>query len=184
MLWEAMRLCVVTDIHGFPAPAECLSSSLQSSPDVVRFALNDLCGQPELSGEALHQHLFTEDGISEVVRTLRYELKGDLFGLGYSAGGTAIWRAAKAGLQFRGIFCVSSTRLREESSISMPNHVFFGSEDNNRPSAEWLSTVPFRQTVFPGAEHTYYLQPDSDASGETRMKIEDNMQNLSKMDKG
>ena len=166
-----MRLCIVTDIHIRPSPEECFSARLAASPDVTRFALNELCGRPDLAGEELHRHLFDHGGMGDAVSALMQALDGDFFGLGYSAGGTAIWRAAAEGLPFTAIFCVSSTRLREEKPIATPNHVFFGMEDKNKPSPKWLSTIPSRVTVFQGVGHTYYLQPESDAGRKTCAQI-------------
>jgi hypothetical protein len=176
-----MRFCVVTDIHSRPTQAECLSMHLSAFAAPARFALNELCGRPDLKGEALHKHLFHEGGISDAVVALRETLDSGFVGLGYSAGGTLLWRAAAQGLPFASIFCISSTRLRNETSIATPNHVFFGAEDPNKPAAEWLSTVPDRSIVFPDAGHGYYLHPETEAARKTQTMI---LQNISKLSTG
>lgn len=173
-----MRLCVVTDIFSLPAPAECLSTGLSILPDVTRFELNALCGRPDLTGEALHRHLFEESGMDVAVRALRQAWDGEAFALGYSAGGTAIWRAVAEGLPFAGVFCVSSTRLRGERRIAARNHVFFGAGDRNRPSSEWLASVPGQATIFQGVGHNYYLQPSSDAVRGTCAAISQDMRSI------
>ncbi|QDL91687.1 alpha/beta hydrolase [Paroceanicella profunda] len=166
-----MKICVVTDIHDRPGPGACIASGLHPLPGVMRLSLSGLCGRPDLSGEALHRHLFQEGGMGEVVHALRRKVEGCRIGIGYSAGGTAIWRAAAAGLPFEAIFCVSSTRLREEGAISTPNHVFFGAGDHGKPSAEWLSAVPGEATIFDAVGHAYYLDPASEAARATRAVI-------------
>ena len=176
--YPIMKFCVVTDIHDQPSQEQCFSTKIETSSGVVRLALNELCGRPNLSGEALHQHLFTHGGMDEAVSVLRQTLKGHFVGLGYSAGGTAVWRAAAAGFPFTAIFCVSSTRLRDEVSITIPNHVFFGAEDQRKPSYEWLSKIPDRSTVFDEVGHTYYLHSGSNAVCETRARILEDMQRL------
>lgn len=173
-----MRMCVVTDIHGQPAADHCISDRLSCAPDVIRFALNELCGRSDLTGEALHRHLFVEGAFDKAVASLKERLTAGMYGLGYSAGGAAIWRAAAEGLPFAAIFCVSSTRLRNEAPITIPNHVFFGAEDPNKPSPNWLATVPDQATVFEKAGHSYYLQTASDAVHKTCGKISQEINGL------
>nr|WP_321444172.1 hypothetical protein [uncultured Cohaesibacter sp.] len=173
----SMRLYVVTDIHNEPTQEKCLSLRLGSSISVIRLALNELCNRPDLTGEALHRHLFHLGGMDEVVDVLKQTISEVGVGLGYSAGGTAIWRACAAGCSFNSVFCVSSTRLREEFSISAPNHVFFGAEDQSKPNSRWLETVPDRFTVFGGVGHSYYLQSASEAACQTVAHISNGMEN-------
>ncbi|GIT92878.1 hypothetical protein JANAI62_33360 [Jannaschia pagri] len=92
-------------------------------------------------------------------------------GLGYSAGGTALWRAVQQGAPLSHLFCVSSTRLRSEGPIAIPHRVFFGAEDPARPNDAWVRQVPKRATVFDGAAHDYYLDTASRAVRETERRI-------------
>ncbi len=166
-----MKLYVVTDIHTHPAAEQCISARLVPAPDVTRLALNALCGRPDLSGAALHRHLFMNDGMEDAVRVLGQTLQDGAIGLGYSAGGTAMWRAVNAGSALTAIFCVSSTRLRDEAAIATPNRVFFGADDPGKPSPEWLSTVPDQWTVFDAAPHDYYRHAASDAAQQTCLQV-------------
>ncbi len=150
------RLIVVTDIHGAPDPQTCLSRDL---PVAARLSLADLCGRAELSGEALHHHLFENDGMTTAVKTLSrfLDTSAPLVGLGYSAGGTALWRAvAQETAPLRGLMCVSSTRLRNEGPIAIPNMVVFGENDPGRPSRTWCTDVPQRAAILPNADHAFY----------------------------
>ncbi|HAT86385.1 MAG TPA: hypothetical protein DCS30_10840 [Rhizobiales bacterium] len=115
-------------------------------------------------GDALHHHLFTDGGMDKAVRNLMSHWGKDHWGLGYSAGGTVLWKAAARGHAFSGIFCVSSTRLRNEGAIETPHHVFFGNKDPNKPASEWLSTVPKQYTLLNDAGHNYYLDAHSTAT--------------------
>lgn len=173
-----MKLYVVTDIHDEPKQEQCLSLRLESSTGVIRLALNELCNRPDLTGEALHRYLFRHSGMDEVVGSLKQTISEDAVGLGYSAGGTAIWRSAASGCSFNSVFCVSSTRLREELSISAPNHVFFGAEDQSKPNFRWLESVPDQFTVFDGIGHNYYLQSASEAVCQTVDQISKGMKYL------
>jgi len=169
-LGSEVRLLVVTDIHGAPDEALCLSAGLSG---VERLSLSELCGQPTLSGEALHQHLFHEGGMARAVRKLcdMPASQRSLIGLGYSAGGTALWKAAQAGVPLTGLICVSSTRLRDESAIGVPTQVFFGETDPGRPSEDWLVSVPDKATVLPNAAHAFYADADHPARADVIREI-------------
>ncbi|WP_299423436.1 hypothetical protein [uncultured Shimia sp.] len=165
-----MRLLVVTDIHGAPDEELCLSAGLSG---VERLSLAALCGQPTLSGEALHHHLFQEDGMARAVRKL-CDMMADqrpLIGLGYSAGGTALWKAVHAGMPLSGLICVSSTRLRDETALSIPTQVYFGDGDPGCPSKDWLTTVPSAATLLPSAAHTFYADADHPARAQVAAEI-------------
>ena len=140
-----MKLFVVSDIFCKPELPSCLSTRLPLADQVSHHALNELAGRPELSGEALHRYLFQDRGMNKAVATLTEMMTKEkhCFGLGYSAGGTALWKAAAfQAVPLLGLFCVSSTRLRDETAIPVPAHVFFGSQDPGRPSLEWLRQCP------------------------------------------
>lgn len=165
-----VSLIVVTDIHGAPDEGLCLSEGLS---EVGRLSLAELCDQPRLSGEALHHHLFQEDGMARAVRRL-CDMMADqpaLIGLGYSAGGTALWQAAQAGAQLSCLICVSSTRLRDESALSIPTQVFFGDKDPGRPATGWLTTVPTTATLLSNAAHAFYADADHPARTQVASEI-------------
>lgn len=157
-----VSLIIVIDIHGAPDENLCPIAGLSG---VERLSLAELCGQPTLSSEALHHHLFQEDGMAAVVRSLRGTLAKHppLIGLGYSAGGTALWKAVQAGAPLAGLICVSSTRLRDESALSIQTQVYFGDDDPGRPSKDWLTTVPTAATLLPNAAHAFYAELDHPA---------------------
>ncbi|WP_412553277.1 hypothetical protein [Shimia sp. MIT1388] len=167
-----MRLLVVTDIHGAPDENLCLSAGLSG---VERLSLAGLCDQPTLSGEALHHHLFQEEGMARAVRRL-CDMMADqpaLISLGYSAGGTALWKAVLAGAPLSGLICVSSTRLRDESALPIPTQVYFGGDDPGRPSEAWLTTVPTTATLLPSAAHAFYADADHQARAQVAADIAD-----------
>ncbi len=165
-----VSLIVVTDIHGAPNENLCLSAVLSG---VERLSLSELCGQPTLSGEALHHHLFQGEGMARAVSTLRDMMaeRSSLIGLGYSAGGTALWRAVHAGAPLSGLICVSSTRLRDESALSIPTQVYFGDNDPGCPSKDWLTTVPTIATLLPNAAHAFYADADHPARAQVAADI-------------
>lgn len=165
-----VSLIVVTDIHGAPDENLCPSAGLSG---VERLSLAALCGQPTLSGEALHHHLFQEEGMARAVSTLRDMMaeRSSLIGLGYSAGGTALWKAVHAGTLLSGLICVSSTRLRDESALSIPTQVYFGDIDPGRPSKDWLSTVPTTANLLPSAAHAFYAEANHPARAQMAAEV-------------
>lgn len=173
-----MKLCVVTDIHRRPEQGLCVSRAFDRSVEVERFSLSALCGRVDLSGDALHGHLFEAGGMDIVVKALCARLCGNTIGLGYSAGGTALWRAVSSGGNLAALACVSSTRLRDEGPIAVPSLVFFGAEDKRRPSDHWLASVPDRAVVLPDAGHDYYLSPETDAMRRTLSVLSDYLRAL------
>jgi dienelactone hydrolase len=129
--------------------------------------------RPDLHGEALHHHLFQEGGIAVAVQRLHSLITNapPLIGLGYSAGGTALWQAVRAGARLSGLLCISSTRLRNEGTIPIPNAVVFGENDPGRPSKEWLATVPQHATLLPDADHAFYADGTHTALPDLRNKL-------------
>jgi len=159
-----MHVLVITDIWLRPEPERCILTKHASEHVVERVALSDLCGRPDLSGEALHQYLFEQGGAKVAIDTLLARPNTGGFGLGYSAGGTILWRAVAGGLPLMGLICVSSTRLREEGPVAAPTHVFFGTQDMRKPSQDWLSYTPDQHTILEGVGHDYYQHPDPEVS--------------------
>lgn len=178
-----MKLCVVTDIHSQPTLLNCLSRKLPMVDEITRFTLSELSEKPDLLGEDLHHHLFTQGGMKTAVRNLMNNWEVGNWGLGYSAGGTALWQATASGHDFEGIFCVSSTRLRNEDKIDIPHHIFFGTEDQNRPAISWLYTVPQNFTLIEDVGHTYYLETESEAVNLTVQAIANKINTLTSASK-
>jgi hypothetical protein len=148
-------LVVVGDIFGFlPDPAD-LPGGAVAGHRLWRLA--DLAGRPDLDGEALHGHLFAGGGLATVVERLAATEARGMVGLGFSAGGTALWRAVAAGLDLAALVCVSSTRLGEEiEPPAIPTRVFWGGRDPRRPPEAWNAAIPTDAVTFPEAEHAFY----------------------------
>jgi hypothetical protein len=157
------ELLVVSDIFGFPKSFTDLLALGRRANRLHRcFELPDLSGHPELIGDRLHNHLFAHDGLELILERL-LDIRGDgLVGLGYSAGGTALWHAVSRGLKLKALICVSSTRLRHETSpLPIQTHVFWGGKDENRPSEAWNKAIPTSSTTYADAAHGFYQDPDA-----------------------
>lgn len=158
------QLLVVGDIHGFPETFVKLLDVGSFEHRVLQLA--DLSGRPDLRGDDLHDHLVNKDGMQHAVRALR-EINGrPCFGIGFSSGGTALWSAVKEGLEIQALICVSSTRLRFETSpLNIPTMVFWGELDPHRPTEIWNDAVPECCKIYAGKQHDFYrvdaLAPNS-----------------------
>lgn len=66
-----MRVLVVTDIHGKPGAAACLSRHLPGREQLVirTFGLPELLGE-NCTGERLHRHLVEGDGFVRAAKRL------------------------------------------------------------------------------------------------------------------
>lgn len=156
-----MRIILVSDIHGLPQSADWLGEGVDT--EIVK--LSAAAGAEPLSGEALHHHLLTAGGMETAVEHLLALGGADVVGLGFSAGGTALWRAVARGMPLQTLVCVSSTRLRLETSrLPIPVHTFWGGADPNAPDEIWRGTVPTSSRVYQDRDHGFYQQTDGDAA--------------------
>lgn len=166
-----MTLLVVTDIHRAPSPEICFSAELAATHPVRHLHLADLCNRPDLSGEALHKHLFLGEGLAQVTAALVAFSNKETIPIGYSAGGTALWQAVQQGMQMARLICVSSTRLRDAGPIDTQHHVIFGQDDPGRPTQDWLDHVPQSYDLIPDAGHAFYTDPQSHAYAQGRQAL-------------
>jgi hypothetical protein len=151
------RFIVVPDIYGLPSNMGWLSEN--HALDCL--ALSALSDRPNFTGHDLHSHLFERDGMQAATSRLRGFSGSDLVGIGFSAGGTALWQAVSQGLELQKLVCVSSTRLRfERVSLHIPTHTFWGELDENRPDEEWCHTIPASSHVYDGLAHGFYQDGD------------------------
>lgn len=128
--------------------------------------LSDLSGKPELNAEQLHNYLFEQEGMRQVVRKLCDVSGDDLVGLGYSAEGTAPWRAVREGLLLKKLIRVSSTRLRHERvRLAVPAITLWRELDAHRPDDEWYRLVPSRSIVYQIWGHNFYDGTNASTAG-------------------
>jgi len=157
-----VKCIVVTDIHGLPTEEACFLSGLGPSVTIQRIGLADLLGV-HLRGEELYRHLVENGGFDKAVtRTLELFGAADI-GLGYSSGGAVLWKSVLRGLPLKRLVCISSTRLRDETSNAMriPTLAVFGDQDNARPPVSWGSGGVLEVVLLPQAEHAFYCTRDA-----------------------
>ncbi|ASY63155.1 hypothetical protein SJ05684_c17130 [Sinorhizobium sojae CCBAU 05684] len=151
---------MVTDIHGKPGAADCLSRQF---PGRARMVVRTI-GLPELlgvdcTGEGLHRHLVAGDGFVRAAQRLVDVAEDADVALGYSAGGMVLWQAALHGFSLARLICLSSTRLRQVSAATMPVPALaiFGQSDSNRPADTWNAGSGVETFIIPRAGHEFYV---------------------------
>jgi len=154
-----MRFLIVTDIHGRPGFANCLSRRLSSRRQMIvrTISLSELVGV-DCAGETLHRRLVDGDGFARAARHLIDLAEHADVALGYSAGGMVLWQSVLFGLSIDRLICISSTRLRQVSAAAVPIPVLavFGEEDRNRPPDAWGTCSHVQTYVISGAGHDFY----------------------------
>lgn len=108
----------------------------------------------------LHEQ-FVNGGIERAVANLLISEKEKINILAFSVGGTIAWKAALKGLNVENLFAVSSTRLRYENEI--PNStikLYFGENDNNKPTDDWFGKISVDFEIIKNREHHFYTEMD------------------------
>jgi pimeloyl-ACP methyl ester carboxylesterase len=147
---------IIGDIHDAPAPCQCLRRPMATQP-VRRLSIRDLL--PSSQCEAgVHQAL-VNGGYGSAAARLANEFPRAAVGLGYSAGGTLLWKAVRLGMQVEALICIASTRLRDEDpkEIQVPTLVVSGGHDPFAPGEDWAIGSNVRHIVLRGCEHGFYI---------------------------
>lgn len=151
------KLLIVPDIFNYPATHDTLFQRMVQGQSYCYMPLAELSDGVGLKGEDLHRHLFDKGGIDIAWRRLNVLSERGWIGVGFSAGGTVLWKAAVDSVLLSALVCISSTRLRfETAGLSIPSQLYWGELDSNRPSSDWHETYSDAHTVFSGAGHDFY----------------------------
>ncbi len=107
--------------------------------------------------QSIHEQ-FKKTGIENAVNSLlKVEKQTIDIAIGFSIGGTILWKAILKGLKVKRLIGISATRLRLESrKIPCSSKLYFGLLDQYKPSAEWLETMPTDYEVLENRHHDMY----------------------------
>ncbi|MDW7693828.1 hypothetical protein R9C00_03645 [Flammeovirgaceae bacterium SG7u.111] len=110
--------------------------------------------------EALHAQ-FVGGGIERAVEKLLDVEKEEVSVLAFSIGGTIAWKAGLNGLKINTLFAISSTRLRREAQKPPCQvNLYFGEEDQFKPSADWFEELKLSRTLVKGKGHLIYTESE------------------------
>jgi dienelactone hydrolase len=158
------RLIILSDLWG-KEKSDWVSVYVELLKDKFEIQYYDCCELGEIdkttyTEENLHSQ-FINGGIEKAVANLLKAEKNEIDVLGFSIGGTVAWKSALKELNVRRLFAVSSTRLRYENEISNGAvKLYYGENDNNKPSNDWFEKHSMDFEIVKNMEHSFYTQKD------------------------
>lgn len=156
------RLIILSDLWGEQKSAwiSGYTKRLNKIFDVIYY---DCCELGEIDISIYDQDIihsqFIKSGIEKATKRL-LELEIEKINiLAFSIGGVIAWKSGLNGLKIDNFYAVSSTRLRKETKKPNGNlKVYFGSEDNYRPKAEWFNELNISNRIIQKQHHEMYKQ--------------------------
>ncbi len=109
--------------------------------------------------KALH-HQFVNGGIERASHKLAELVQEEVHTLAFSIGGTIAWQFGLQTGNIKSLTAISSTRLRyekvkPETSIKL----WYGEDDNYRPSKDWFDQMEIECEIISGQGHLVYREP-------------------------
>jgi len=163
------KIIIVSDIHGlnsiqFTKWIQEYKRHLSDKYDIVIYdatVLASISVSNSYNGEEEIHRQFINGGIERAVNRLILPENKNSIGVGFSIGGTILWKAALKGLGISELICFSSTRIRYESD--KPNcriKLIFGQNDAYQPGEEWYKKMGLKVDVLPDLGHNFYSSPN------------------------
>lgn len=161
------RLIILSDLWGVRKSA-WLNNYTNILNDRFDIQYYDSCilGEIDISdynGENLHQQ-FVNGGIEIAVDNMMKLEKDPIDVFAFSIGGVIAWKFGIRSDNLKTLTCVSSTRLRKE--IKRPKgrvDLYYGNEDDYKPSQEWLDDMNVHYEIILNRGHDLYT--DTEFSG-------------------
>ncbi len=112
---------------------------------------------PDMSNDERHPQ-FVEHGIETAVTKIVTNDIHYALAVGFSMGGTLLWKAVTRGFSVGGIVCISATRLRYESQATtpVPSVLIFGDSDPFAPSATKCQQLGGQLVTVNNSGHEFY----------------------------
>lgn len=134
---------------------------LNTDFDVSYFNIRDLAGisLDKADIDAVHQD-FIKFGIDEALSSLLSQNTNPNVLLGFSLGGTIVWKyALKTNIPY--LFAISSTRLRYENQVPDSEvYLEFGELDAYKPTSEWFENKVLNFNIRANSGHEFYKEID------------------------
>ena len=156
------RLIILSDLWG-TEESEWIESYIQRLRLKYDIHYYDCCELGKVdktlgTEHSLHTQ-FVNDGIATAVQRL-LELEDEAVEvLAFSIGGVIAWKAQRLGLKITTLHAISSTRLRYETQ--QPNckfYLYFGENDDYKPSANWYSKMKLEPKLLKNKAHNFYIE--------------------------
>lgn len=158
------RLIILSDLWGKEKSdwVDYYRRALQQDFDIH---LYDCCKLGEIdksdyTQDALHKQ-FLNGGIEKAVQKLLTHETGVVTILAFSIGGTIAWQFALASQKVIALYCVSSTRLRNETIKPMAEvKLWYGAGDIFKPSSSWCDELELQYHLIQNKGHRVYAEPE------------------------
>ncbi|MFM2393284.1 MAG: hypothetical protein RLZZ546_1266 [Bacteroidota bacterium] len=158
------KLIILTDLWG-NTNSNWIKVYVENLQDKFELKLYSCCEIAEIqpfkkTKKEIHNE-FILSGIEIAIENLLRLEKDEVDVLGFSVGGYIAWRSGIKGLKIRNLKAISSTRLRNE--IIKPNcklKLYFGENDQHKPTKEWFENLKVDFTLIKNADHNVYENVD------------------------
>ncbi len=154
------KILIVSDIVGFKKTT-WISHYLDCLSEIFEITILDINNLTDTYFEDIDKRYkkFIEVGIDEVVKYLsKSNSEYDVL-IGFSMGGTILWKYKKNINSSSDLICISSTRLRFENSTPRGrNLLLFGDLDMKLPSPDWLKTHKKDIKILSGKDHDFFKE--------------------------
>ena len=156
------RLIIISDLWG-KEKAEWLTNYTRILETKFEVVFYDSCeigkvDKYDYKQDYLHRQ-FVNGGIDLAVENLIEKEKSPIDILGFSVGGVI---ALKFGLRtdnVKSLTSVSSTRLRKETKRPKGEiELYFGENDEHKPTTEWMENMQLEFQVLPNKGHKVYSE--------------------------
>ena len=108
------------------------------------------------SEENLHSQ-FVQGGIDRAVEKLIELEQGEISILAFSIGGTIAWKYGLKSEKIESLICVSSTRLRKETTKPKGEIIlYYGEDDLYKPGPNWFDEMKLHHEIIPAKGHFVY----------------------------
>lgn len=156
------RLIIISDLWGREKSEWVINYTriLETKFNIVFYDSCEL-GQTDVlnySQEILHKQ-FINGGIEKAIDKLIEKENHKVNILAFSIGGTLAWKFRLRSDNIKSLVCVSSTRLRNETERPIGNlELYFGKNDEYKPSVEWFENMRLEYEIIPDKGHQFYCE--------------------------
>ncbi|PCI31957.1 MAG: hypothetical protein COB60_10240 [Flavobacteriaceae bacterium] len=165
---QKKHLLIISDLWGFQN-SDWLQAYLEQLSPYFEISIFDCYLHseisPSLTSETEIHSYFIKKGMGICSEKLTKIITKQPCILAFSIGGTIAWKTVLKNNQFKTFFAVSATRLRLENKRPTGNiSLFYGAEDNSRPTEAWFEQNNIPYTLFKEKKHNFYMKQDSSTS--------------------
>lgn len=158
------RLIILSDLWG-REKSEWINQYTDLLNDAFETSFYDSCELGKIDKsvyeeKSLHGQ-FINNGIETAVNTLLDPEKGKVNILAFSIGGTIAWKFGIASNNIESLYCISSTRLRNENIKPNGNiELYYGEDDKFKPQLNWFEKMEVHYDIIKGHGHLLYTDND------------------------